>query len=71
MRNYEIYDFGRGSYLGQDQYYTVSADSPVEAIKKYMNENGLSGKIVRTITDTNTRFIVHNSRGSYLYSLEA
>ena len=71
MKNYEIYDFGRGSYLGQDQYYTVSAGSPAEAIKKYMNENGLSGKIVRTITDTNTRFIVHNSRGSYLYSLEA
>ena len=70
MKNYEIYDFGRGSYLGQDQYHYVLANSPVEAIKKYMVENGLSGKIVRTITDTNTRFIVHNARGSYLYALE-
>lgn len=71
MKNYEVYDFGQGSYLGQDCYYHVIATSPVEAIKKYMAENGLSGKVVRTITDTNTRFIVHNARGSYLYALEA
>lgn len=69
MKQYEIYDFAQGEYLGQDRYYYTDAASPIDAIENYMKENNMSGKIVRTTTDTNTRFIVRNRRGSYLYQL--
>jgi hypothetical protein len=71
MKKYEIYDFCQGEYVGADRYYYTEAKNPIEAIKNYMRENKLSGKIVRTVTDTNTRFIVRNRNGSYLYQLIA
>lgn len=69
MKQYELYDFGQSNYMGQDRYYYTDAESPINAIKNYMKEKGLQGNIVRTITDTNTRFIVRNHRSSYLYQL--
>lgn len=69
MKQYEIYDFGQGDYIGQDRYYYTDAKSPIDAIKNYIKEKGIQGSIVRTITDTNTRFIVRNNRSSYLYQL--
>lgn len=71
MNHYELYDFEQGEYLGQDRYYYADAKGPVDVIKSYMRDNKLEGKIVRTTTDTNTRFIVRGPRGSYLYQLVA
>lgn len=70
MKQYELYDFGQGEHLGTDRYYYTDAKSPIDAIRNYMRDNGLRGKITRTITDTNTRFIVRSPKGSYLYQLE-
>lgn len=71
MHHYELYDFEQSEYIGTDRYYYADAKSPLDAVKNYMRENGLSGKVVRTITYTNTRFIVRGPRGSYLYQLSA
>lgn len=71
MHHYELYDFEQGEYIGTDRYYYADAKSSLDAVKNYMRENGLSGKVVRTITDTNTRFIVRGPRDSYLYQLSA
>jgi len=69
MKEYAIYDIVENEYTEADRYYCVNANSPIDAIKKYMHEISLTGKVVRTITDENIRFIVHNSRGRYLYQL--
>ena len=67
---YELYDFENGcNIIGYDNYYCIEAKNPISAVESYLRENKIQGRAVRTITDTDTRFIVRNHRGSYLYQL--